>query len=146
MTETLMSIITLVSATGHMTLADICICFPRLPSLCFLKRFNFSTIFPRSNSSKVFHWVFLVIITLTPSQDTNMRILPASKYIYPNYIFQDWGNSRWTSSGTDWTYSEADINQNFINSKTFISPYFNWRATIFLGISWNPRQFRVIIQ
>lgn len=95
MTETLMlthvNIITLVSAIGHMTLAGICICFPRLPSLCFLQRFNnVSTIFPCSNSSKLFHWVFPTIITLTPSQGANVRILPASKYIYPNSIFQDW--------------------------------------------------------
>lgn len=151
MTETLMlthvNIITLVSAIGHMTLAGICICFPRLPSLFFLRRCNnVSTIFPCSNSSEIFHWVFPTITTLTPSQGANVRILPASKYIYPNSIFQDWENNHWTSSGTDWTYSEADISQNLLNSKTLISPCFNWRATMFIEVSWNQGQFRIIIQ
>lgn len=75
-----------------------------------------------------------------------MRILPISEYIYPNYTFWNWGNHHRMCPGTYWTYCESDISQNSINHLPSISPYFNWRATMFLGIPWDQCQLRTSIQ
>lgn len=41
-------------------------------------------------------------------QGTNVRILPTSKYIYPNYMFWDWGNNyRMSLRTTGPTVSQA---------------------------------------
>lgn len=80
-------------------------------------------------------------------QGTNVRILPSS--IYLNQAFQAWRNSHRMSLGNPWTYCELDFRQNFISHMTSISPYFNWRSTMFyLGekVSWNQHQFRTSIQ
>jgi hypothetical protein len=76
----------------------------------------------------------------------NMRILPISEYIYPNYTFWNWGNHHRMCPRTYWTYCESDISQNSINHLPSISPYFNWRTTMFLGISWDQCQLRTSIQ
>jgi hypothetical protein len=49
-------------------------------------------------------------------------------------------------SGTYWTYCKSDSSQNVINLLASISPYFYWKATMFLGISWDQCQFRASVQ
>lgn len=64
-----------------------------------------------------------------------VRVLPMSRYIYPNRTFQDWGYNHRINLRTQWTHRELDFSQNSITHLTSISPYFNWRVMFFEG-SW----------
>lgn len=47
---------------------------------------------------------------------------------------------------TYWTHCESDFSPNSINHLTSITLCFNWKATVFLGVSWNQPPFRSSIQ
>jgi hypothetical protein len=73
-----------------------------------------------------FHLAFSTIRALTPQvREALWEFCQLVNISNPIYILEYWPRY------------ELDISPNSTNHLTSISPYFNWRATLFLGVSWN---------